>query len=119
MSLPSWERGLKLLKMIILKYREIVAPFVGAWIEILVSRGLDCHNKSLPSWERGLKYVISFCLNLSNESLPSWERGLKYQSQLLYLVPEESLPSWERGLKFPEPCPILSVFRRSLRGSVD
>ena len=34
MSLPSWERGLKFRRLRTLKKCTIVAPFVGAWIEI-------------------------------------------------------------------------------------
>ena len=38
---------------------EIVAPRVGAWIEIIMrSYGLNLTIlKSLPVWERGLKYA--------------------------------------------------------------
>ena len=55
LSLPSWERGLKSIFRSGLRSRRLVAPLVGAWIEI---NGL-CDGfyavKSLPSWERGLK----------------------------------------------------------------
>ena len=34
-----------------------VAPFVGAWIEILLPIYRIFHAVSLPSWERGLKSV--------------------------------------------------------------
>ncbi len=34
-SLPSWERGLKLLHPVHLLVPDLVAPLVGAWIEIL------------------------------------------------------------------------------------
>ena len=38
---------------------QLVAPFVGAWIEIL-REVLQCENVvSLPSWERGLKSYAS------------------------------------------------------------
>ena len=57
----------------------VVAPRVGAWIEIYVI-WCQLHNlASLPVWERGLK------LNSKNErdyllrSLPVWERGLKFR----------------------------------------
>ena len=33
----------------------IVAPLVGAWIEIVYSVNGDLYKQSLPSWERGLK----------------------------------------------------------------
>ena len=56
MSLPTWERGLKLPKWFSTSRHHLVAPHVGAWIEThrrAVSQGLD---KSLPTWERGLKH---------------------------------------------------------------
>ena len=34
LSLPSWERGLKFLSAAIQVHKELVAPLVGAWIEI-------------------------------------------------------------------------------------
>ena len=35
-----------------------VAPFVGAWIEIFGEMPFVCFEwKSLPSWERGLKFI--------------------------------------------------------------
>ena len=36
-------------------YNIAVAPFVGAWIEIIKKDDLDKFVLSLPSWERGLK----------------------------------------------------------------
>ena len=35
-----------------------VAPFVGAWIEIVIKVNNTVYSGSLPSWERGLKSVI-------------------------------------------------------------
>ena len=55
MSLPSWERGLKFADMIAAVSWFIVAPFVGAWIEIMKERNDIMAEGSLPSWERGLK----------------------------------------------------------------
>ena len=37
---------------------SIVAPLVGAWIEISVSMSMSQPHESLLSWERGLKYRI-------------------------------------------------------------
>ena len=37
---------------------NIVAPFVGAWIEIFNVSSTSINFLSLPSWERGLKYVL-------------------------------------------------------------
>ena len=57
-SLPSWERGLKFLKMKTKFEQERVAPLVGAWIEIVTQAVTPKHTASLPSWERGLKLII-------------------------------------------------------------
>ena len=39
-----------------------VAPFAGAWIEIVPIKGLgEVLSKSLPSRERGLKYSCKYC----------------------------------------------------------
>ena len=76
-----------------------VAPFVGAWIEILSGRKRSGADRSLPSWERGLKLVIGIILTYDMPSLPSWERGLKSVEDKSELKILESLPSWERGLK--------------------
>ena len=81
MSLPSWERGLKyggnassnlvpIVAPLVGAWIEIfenvfysvpcfVAPLVGAWIEINVNTGsIEPISASLPSWERGLKLLI-------------------------------------------------------------
>ena len=56
----------------------LVAPLVGAWIEILHFLSFYLFMVSLLSWERGLKLYLH-CTDLIPElSLLSWERGLKY-----------------------------------------
>ena len=97
MSLPSWERGLKLFRSNGIDRKPDVAPFVGAWIETV--------NAVTPA------QTIS--------SLPSWERGLKPESVLCLSGNDLSLPSWERGLKHRQRCGCYPDQRRSLRGSVD
>ena len=57
--------------------RHIVAPLVGAWIEISRSLRENGFTPSLPSWERGLKFVWIEAPKSLIQSLPSWERGLK------------------------------------------
>ena len=60
-----------------LKY-DIVAPLVGAWIEISATfTSLLIVTASLPSWERGLKSPEKDQILVEGLSLPSWERGLK------------------------------------------
>ena len=46
---------IEIIYILIIDYNNMVAPLVGARIEILSSIQTDKRNKSLPSWERGLK----------------------------------------------------------------
>ena len=56
-SLLSWERGLKSKLAVYLNISVIVAPLVGAWIEINAYKWQRIPpDGSLLSWERGLKY---------------------------------------------------------------
>ena len=54
MSRPTWARGLKLGELVRLN-RDIVASYVGAWIETVVIRVYLYNKKSRPTWARGLK----------------------------------------------------------------
>ncbi len=69
-SLPSWERGLKLLGMEQRKSCTNVAPLVGAWIEIIMRDILKVLLQSLPSWERGLKSYKSALADNGNRRSP-------------------------------------------------
>ena len=77
-----------------------VAPLVGAWIEIDRYWFVCRRSSSLPSWERGLKWSESVSKMQRVPSLPSWERGLKSVSGCTLVAASASLPSWERGLKW-------------------
>ena len=55
MSLPSRERGLKFIMPGLFFATEIVAPFAGARIEIIIKIVINTPTRSLPSRERGLK----------------------------------------------------------------
>ena len=100
---------------------DIVAPFAGAWIEILASCLAPTVIMSLPSRERGLKFWRIVQIDHLESSLPSRERGLKLsyfkkRGKLCMVAPFagawieialfqsprmslSSLPSRERGLK--------------------
>ena len=54
-SLPSRERGLKSVYNKLYESSLLVAPFAGAWIEIVSPAAVCILTKSLPSRERGLK----------------------------------------------------------------
>ena len=58
-SLLSWERGLKYVYVISINSGILVAPLVGAWIEICLCIACQGSNGSLLSWERGLKSVTA------------------------------------------------------------
>ncbi|SPF49127.1 hypothetical protein SBF1_4320007 [Candidatus Desulfosporosinus infrequens] len=56
MSLPTRERGLKFNLPLPQLERNLVAPYAGAWIEIVSDQEKVCPlNRSLPTRERGLK----------------------------------------------------------------
>ena len=60
MSLPLRERGLKFRSFDISTEIIAVAPFAGAWIEMLTFVGITASPSSLPLRERGLKFYGSF-----------------------------------------------------------
>ena len=47
-----------------------VAPFVGAWIEILCTCYTKLKQPSLPLWERGLKYPSHHCSHVHDIVAP-------------------------------------------------
>ena len=77
MSLPSWERGLKF----DLKYSPyaslVVAPLVGAWIEIDPQYTILPMVTVAPLVGAWIEISEPFTSSAAASSLPSWERGLK------------------------------------------
>ena len=120
----------------------MVAPLVGAWIEILHFLSFYLFMVSLLSWERGLKLYLH-CTDLIPElSLLSWERGLKYLTNhhtLSHFPVAPLVGAWIEihmevdGTCLPIVAPLVGawieifnsfslkimVIRRSSRGSVD
>ena len=76
-SLLSWERGLKCAYLEIILRKIIVAPLVGAWIEI----SLTC------------------CVSLSSSVAPLVGAWIEMQEDIDDVKKMLSLLSWERGLK--------------------
>ena len=84
--------------MIGISGRVLVAPFAGAWIEIVNGNSIIFEDTVAPFAGAWIEMEgLSEGSRLAVESLPSRERGLKY------------VLAW---MPLPEPC-------RSLRGSVD
>ena len=120
----------------------IVAPLVGAWIEILYNPAYSSNTPVAPlvgAWIEIADAAKTF--PLKTPSLPLWERGLKCLYILvlhrLYLVAPlvgawieiglfdvaspftPSLPLWERGLKSSGIFIAVKLHCRSPCGSVD
>ena len=99
----------------------LVAPLVGAWIEICVSRFMSIAHAVAPlvgAWIEisllspvALRHFVAPLVGawieiqwvcqgrIYYQSLPSWERGLKSYVTKIRKCVGWSLPSWERGLK--------------------
>ena len=79
----------------------MVAPLVGAWIEIiLATRSWSLKNVAplVGAWIEILKN--QGMQNLFAESHPSWVRGLKSERRKKEFTILGSHPSWVRGLKW-------------------
>ena len=89
---------MKLLSEALAATHYTVAPFVGAWIEIFVTRFASDSLSVAPFVGAWIEIIVLVRIPEVQVSLPSWERGLKSDTgALLYTA----LPG------------------RSLRGSVD
>ena len=78
-----------------------VAPFMGAWIEIRKERtSRPTIGTSHPSWVRGLKSGRRRVPGRGPVSHPSWVRGLKSRPSRKTRATAMSHPSWVCGLKF-------------------
>ena len=78
----------------------IVAPLVGAWIEIDVQDALDETRMSLLSWERGLKYMVTSKTEITTPVAPLVGAWIEIAIQRGFDNQAVSLLSWERGLKY-------------------
>ena len=76
-----------------------VAPLVGAWIEMMLSPKRFPEPVVAPLVGAWIEISKGMSASEWIKSLPSWERGLKYQIHINASVQLRSLPSWERGLK--------------------
>ena len=78
----------------------LVAPRVGAWIEIVWRYNRSNCRLSRPAWARGLKCLHDAGKFVFRLSRPAWARGLKLRGCQLVALDERSRPAWARGLKF-------------------
>ena len=99
-SLPSWERGLKYYLTVTKFTFGIVAPLVGARIEIYYKKKKAHGQRVAPLVGARIEIGADTSNGKEIMSLPSWERGLKLCKMGITDILAPSLPSWERGLKF-------------------
>ena len=100
----------------------VVAPFTGAWIEIKRKLPIvEFGYRSLPSRERGLKFEFAPTLWIGCPVAPFTGAWIEIQMRLRpEAVACASLPSRERGLKCADSVWLTSSSAcRSLHGSVD
>ena len=62
----------------------MVAPHMGAWIEIYAEKAISFMEMSHPTWVRGLKFVLLKGYAVSMPSHPTWVRGLKWKYPRLF-----------------------------------
>ena len=60
MSHPTWVRGLKRVRACAFLFLQVVAPYVGAWIETLTLINTKNLFLSHPTWVRGLKHYLLY-----------------------------------------------------------
>ena len=84
---------IEILGLTLEKFGDRVAPFAGAWIEIFSRWRQDVHDlPSLPSRERGLKSSGTCTSRPVPASLPSRERGLKCSGTIWIGYPDPVAP---------------------------
>ena len=120
-SLPSWERGLKSECHARNEVRALVAPFVGAWIEIQYKSTATLNYTAVApfvgAWIEINKDLYNHRQQLVAPFVGAW---IEIDWGKALCAAEGSLPSWERGLKFAIlTFPSKHFLSRSLRGSVD
>ena len=119
-SLPSWERGLKLDGTVKDEQYFIVAPLVGAWIEIndpIIFSSCVSVAPLVGAWIEIKQIHLTFLEIYVAPLVGAWIEIIVDRKNMAEKV--KSLPSWERGLKYAVSALSLEVSGRSPRGSVD
>ena len=98
-SLPSWERGLKFRRLRLFWQVGLVAPLVGAWIEMIVNRYRDRPVGVAPLVGAWIEIIPRCSGKTTRFVAPLVGAWIEINLRLKDNVPIPSLPSWERGLK--------------------
>ena len=118
-SHPTWVRGLKCKPLRVYLVRWLVAPHMGAWIEIFYFTYSANIPASHPTWVRGLKFNLTVENMIWSKSHPTWVRGLKYSRIAIFNMCVRSHPTWVRGLKYFPRLFIKWIDCRTPHGCVD
>ena len=98
----------------------MVAPLVGAWIEICVGTGQRQGRAVAPLVGAWIEIIKTGSVTDDMLVAPLVGAWIEISRNfVLYPDHNRSLPSWERGLKSHSTPPNLSALGRSPRGSVD
>ena len=65
---------------------QVVAPYVGAWIETQIVKSCIMSERSHPTWVRGLKLRYTRIFAERILSHPTWVRGLKHTIRPIFLM---------------------------------
>ena len=119
MSHPMWVRGLKHNHKIYFYIKQLVASYVGAWIET-ESLYISGVPKRVASYVGAWIETNENCfLIVKNKSHPMWVRGLKLSIFTLIIIINRSHPMWVRGLKLAFRGMLIILKSRILCGCVD
>ena len=77
-SHPMWVRGLKLPPFCLLRVRQKVAPYVGAWIETISRHVLNVLHRVAPYVGAWIETDSFGFVPRYTGSHPMWVRGLKH-----------------------------------------
>ncbi len=97
----------------------IVAPYVGAWIETILSMALEWSFMSHPMWVRGLKPPDSAERHRLHDVAPYVGAWIETWMACAIRLQCMSHPMWVRGLKHHLPRRVDTAFSRTLCGCVD
>ncbi len=120
MSHPTWVCGLKLTGVYPGVLGLPVTPYVGVWIETLVSMLSHRKKKSHPTWVCGLKPNLCVYIVYGAQSHPTWVCGLKQVDFDVYWHAPAVTPYVGVWIETSVMKPFaITQHRHTLRGCVD
>ena len=100
LSLPLWERGLKCKNLRQHDLWGVVAPLVGAWIEIPFFPSRSLKVSVAPLVGAWIEIPCNISIAAPDEVAPLVGAWIEIRYPDKCQTPYKSLPLWERGLKY-------------------